>query len=281
MEPRPMEDPPPPWLTSGQAAKMCAVTPATILNWIRVGRLEARRTPGGHYRIRQDALQPFHGRGRSPTLGLGRERRSRPLRCWEYLSDQGVLREACRACIVYKVRASWCFNIASLGLDSDHSRRACPTACDDCAYYRRAMGEPTRVLVVTPDPVLHATLRGQASPSLSIHLARNAYEAAAAVESFLPAFAVVDVEAVGPREGGLLECLDQDPRLPWLKTVIAVPPGRAGRNIMACAGPLVVGRIDKPFDLSHILAVIESFPVEPAHDGESSFLDTQPKGGHP
>ncbi len=38
-------------LTTGQAAKLCEVTPDTVLKWIRKGRLRGGRTAGGHFRI--------------------------------------------------------------------------------------------------------------------------------------------------------------------------------------------------------------------------------------
>jgi len=38
-------------LTTGQAARYCYVSQATIINWIRQGKLKAYATPGGHHRI--------------------------------------------------------------------------------------------------------------------------------------------------------------------------------------------------------------------------------------
>lgn len=38
-------------LTTGQAARYCHVSQATIINWIKKGKLEAYATPGGHHRI--------------------------------------------------------------------------------------------------------------------------------------------------------------------------------------------------------------------------------------
>ena len=38
-------------LTTGQVAEYCQVSQATILNWIKKGKLEAYATPGGHFRI--------------------------------------------------------------------------------------------------------------------------------------------------------------------------------------------------------------------------------------
>ena len=39
------------YLTTFQAADILSVTPDSILKWIKSGKLKARRTPGGHYRI--------------------------------------------------------------------------------------------------------------------------------------------------------------------------------------------------------------------------------------
>ncbi|MDY6875838.1 MAG: helix-turn-helix domain-containing protein [Chloroflexota bacterium] len=38
-------------LTTGQVARYCHVSQATILNWIKKGKLKAYATPGGHHRI--------------------------------------------------------------------------------------------------------------------------------------------------------------------------------------------------------------------------------------
>ncbi len=241
---------------------MCAVTPATVLNWIRTGRLEGIRTPGGHYRIKLEKLRPLLSQQKTPNLKLERPPGDAPLRCWEYLSEGGAVRDECVNCVVYRVRASWCFQIATLGIDSGHARRFCPTSCDDCAYYRRVVGLPTNVLIVSSDPDLRERLEAEADEGIVLRFARNAYEASAAVETFLPAFAVVDLEFTAARENGLLESLARDPRLPGLKTVAAVRRGRSNRKGSLNGSSFIAGRIEKPFDLAQIQAVIESFPVE-------------------
>jgi excisionase family DNA binding protein len=266
------------WLSTGQAAELCAVTPATVLNWIRSGRLEGVRTPGGHYRIREEKLRPMVATGRPSFLRSGSHPRNAPLRCWEYLSDRGEVRDECLDCVVYTVRAALCFQIATLGLDTGHSRRSCPTSCDDCAYYRRVKGLPTNVLIVSSDTELLESLRQEPGGDVVLHFAQNAYEASAAVENFLPAFAVVDLDSTAVREGGLLESLSRDPRLPGLKTVVAVPPRRSGRGGRIETSPFVAGRIEKPFDLSHIRAVIESFPVESPILGNGPLQEYPTKG---
>lgn len=46
-------------LTTGQAARYCQVSQATIINWIKGGKLKAYATPGGHHRIRMDDFLSF------------------------------------------------------------------------------------------------------------------------------------------------------------------------------------------------------------------------------
>ncbi|HIE28190.1 TPA: helix-turn-helix domain-containing protein [Candidatus Poribacteria bacterium] len=45
--------------TTGQAAKYLKVSSVTVYNWIRAGKLEAYKTPGGQYRIVPEVLIDF------------------------------------------------------------------------------------------------------------------------------------------------------------------------------------------------------------------------------
>ncbi|MBD3166695.1 response regulator [bacterium] len=47
------------WFTTGQIARHCHVTPETVANWIKKGRLKAGTTPGGHYRVFREELVRF------------------------------------------------------------------------------------------------------------------------------------------------------------------------------------------------------------------------------
>ena len=47
------------WLSTGEAAKLCSVTPDAVQKWIRSRRLAAQKTPGGHYRIALEDITPF------------------------------------------------------------------------------------------------------------------------------------------------------------------------------------------------------------------------------
>lgn len=45
--------------TTFETAKLCQVSPLSIINWVNAGRLPAFRTPGGHRRIRREDLIRF------------------------------------------------------------------------------------------------------------------------------------------------------------------------------------------------------------------------------
>ena len=53
-------------LTTGEIARICQVSQATVLNWIRDRGLVAYTTPGGHYRVLPADLQEFAARYRMP-----------------------------------------------------------------------------------------------------------------------------------------------------------------------------------------------------------------------
>jgi excisionase family DNA binding protein len=58
-------------MTTGEIARLCGVSLPTVKKWIREGRLQAFRTPGGHYRVREGAFREFAQRmGLEPERGL-------------------------------------------------------------------------------------------------------------------------------------------------------------------------------------------------------------------
>jgi excisionase family DNA binding protein len=250
------------WLTTGQAARLCSVTPDTVLKWIKKGSLKAVRTAGGHYRIKRQDLAHLLTVGRSPgsptqTLDGGPEQ----LRCWEYFSRGGLVREECEACAVYRARAARCFRMAMMGRDIGHARQFCQTSCEDCVYFQRLSGMTINVLVITTDRHLVRRLQEHEFEKIALRFARNAYEASAVVHAFLPAFAIVDQDAFPRDDDGLLEGLTNDPRLPGLKIVLAIRRGEAQRQAGGHAGQFISRVIEKPFGPDEIETVIDGFPV--------------------
>jgi excisionase family DNA binding protein len=258
-----MAQPDPYLLTTGQAAKLCEVVPDTILKWIRKGRLRGTRTAGGHYRINPRDLQPHVAPGR--LVGQATEATpssSRTLPCWEYLSDNRVVRDKCKDCKVYQERAAGCLEA---GNGQAYADRLCEGSCDECAYYRRVRGLSTNVLVISSDEPLLQRLSTGENDSIVLQTARSAYEASAAVQAFPAAFVIVDQELVATEGNRLLQALSTDPRLTGAKIVLCVPHGATtGRDteIRGYGGGAVFGTIEKPFGLRRIAAVINSFPIE-------------------
>ena len=111
-------------LTTGQCAQYCLVTPATIANWIKAGRLPAQRTAGGQYRVRRCALRRFMVATGMPTDILDND--VRPF-CWEWMSDADArLKPACLSCEVRRSSELNCFSH-----HPDNSAQPCET----CSYF--------------------------------------------------------------------------------------------------------------------------------------------------
>ena len=250
-------------LTTGQAAKLCEVTPDTILKWITKGRLRGARTAGGHYRIDLRDLEPHIPPGRLEKASAEMPKCFlQKLHCWEYLSDKGAIREECKTCVVYRVEAAQCFQMADLGTEVGHARQFCRSSCEDCVYYRRVQGLPTNVLVITPDEALLERLAAEQNNSITLRLARSAYEASAIIQHFQAAFVVVDEEILTTGEAGLLDHLSTDPRLPGVKIVLGVQHGTASARRGGRNDDVVFSVIEKPFGSRRIAAVVNSFPIE-------------------
>lgn len=65
-------------LSTGDIARYCQVTPATVVNWIKANKLEVYTTPGGQYRMDAEEFLKFLDKNRFPVpeeLAPGKERR--------------------------------------------------------------------------------------------------------------------------------------------------------------------------------------------------------------
>ncbi len=248
-------------LTTSEAARLCSVQPDTVLKWVKKGRLRAERTAGGHHRIDRRDLESFL---RAHRVGgeaqPANETTAQPVRCWEFFSDQGVLRDACKECVVYRVRAALCFELLGLGKEVGHAKLFCQNSCEDCAYYRRVKGLKIHVLVVSQDEDLIRDLAGEESEDLSLRVVHNGYEASAVMHDFRPAFAVVDRGLLPDGGRELVECLTADSRVPGLKIILAVPGAGRRRRKESEKGGVAV--LVKPFGLDQVRAVVNRLPVE-------------------
>ena len=85
------------FLTTGQAAALCSVTPDAVLKWIKSGKIPANRTPGGHYRIRRgDLLAASAMEKEGYVIDKSRDR---PFQyCWEFNARSGEIQADCQQC---------------------------------------------------------------------------------------------------------------------------------------------------------------------------------------
>jgi len=263
-------------LTTGEAASLCGVKPDTVLKWVKSGKLPARRTAGGHHRIDFHDLEAYTRSAGKLFVHAG-EGGSAPhaLRCWEYLSDRGRVREECLRCIVYQVRAAMCFEMLGVGGGNSHARQFCQMSCEDCVYYQRVRGFEAKVLIVSSDEQMLGALSSQECEGLSLHFARNAYEASTLIPVVRPAFVVVDKSLSPSGWGELVDCLAQDSRVPGLKILLAAMHiASADRTRLLERG--VADVVAKPVSLDAIRAAIGKFPVESSGRDPVTIADLPP-----
>jgi hypothetical protein len=167
--------------------------------------------------------------------------------------------------------------MADLGLETGHARRFCQTSCEDCVYYRRVNRLPTCVLVITADEGVPERLAKEENESIAVRVAHNAYDASAIIHDFRPAFVVVDEGLLAAGEGGLLDSLASDPRVPGLRIILAVSPSRTGRKRDRAKSSLIDGVIEAPFTLRQIADVINTFPVDSLPPGDRNMRATTGK----
>lgn len=252
-------------LTTGQAAKLCAVTPDTVLKWIKKGKLEATRTAGGHYRVALPDLEPFlAGFGQKPVPVVsqgtfpplrshdGTKEEAEEVPCWEFLSDNGETREACKQCVVYRVKATRCFLMAGLDSDVGHAHQFCEGTCEECVYYRRVQGLGTQVLFISPDEELVSRIEWSEDETVTIRFARNGYEASALIQEFRPEVAIIDLDGLPDHGFGLLDSIAADPRVPHIRVILVVPSEGMKRVLQRPRHRLVVSMLEKPHVCDHI-----------------------------
>jgi hypothetical protein len=182
--------------------------------------------------------------------------------CWEFLSDNGETREACRQCVVYRVKATRCFLMAGLDTDVGHAHQFCEGSCEDCVYYRRVQGLGTQVLFISSDEDLVYRVEWSEDDSTTMRFARNGYEASALIQDFRPEVAIIDLEGLPDQGFGLLDSIAADPRVPHIRVILVVPPESMPRVMQRPRHRLVVSILEKPNVCDQIEEVVKGSLVE-------------------
>ncbi len=242
-------------LRTGEVAKLCGVTPDAVLKWIKKGKLPATRTAGGHYRVtREDcvALGLCDSNGDDPVAASDERAAGGDAiqRCWEYFGGPGTPPESCLSCLVYQARAQYCYRLAELGKKAGLGHDFCKTDCMDCPFYRACHGLATTVLVITRDQALTRRLEKQVdSDKVSLRFARSGYESSTLIGTFRPAVVVMDGQLPEVSEGGLLDSIANDDRIPGVRVFVARrdedEDAVGGRTVLTLAAPITAERIEQ------------------------------------
>lgn len=207
------------YLTTGEAARLCSVTPNTILRWVRDGRLPAATTSGGHHRISRSELVRFTAFDKAADPAQRAEKNYQY--CWDFHSENGVLPEGCLTCIVYRSRSGRCYQLAKMPSKVGHSHLHCANTCEECEYYHEIHDKHPSVLIVTS----HLELRDRltASTDVDIKTVRFAdceYQCCLEVESFQPDYVVIDCSIGKDRCQALARSLANDRRVPFVRLIL-------------------------------------------------------------
>ncbi len=122
------------YLSTGEAAAIFDVDSDTVLRWIKSGEIPAIRTPGGHYRIPRNVFLTKM----IEDTSINEKKDSQPVLsyCWEFNSESGIIRSECKECIVYKSKASRCYELSTLPVPVGHAKLFCSESCEDCQYFK-------------------------------------------------------------------------------------------------------------------------------------------------
>ncbi len=247
-------------LTTGQAAKICSVTPDTVLKWIRSGRLLATRTPGGHHRVSFDKLIEVLDSDSGVFLENERveikpKAKSHPFKyCWEFNNKGGGL-NGCEECIVYTMRAKRCYEVVERAKEIGHNKLFCKQTCQECNYYHVVHQQSANVLFVSDNELLASRLKkGADKLGLNFEVTECEYTTSALVDMFRPDYAIVDCSLGEQPTKDICNHLMEDPRIPFVRVVLAATddelPESCDKEIFA--------RMEKPVDIEDIAECIRA-----------------------
>jgi excisionase family DNA binding protein len=240
-------------LTTGQAAKYCSVTPDTILKWIRSGFLPAQRTAGGHHRIDERDLEKVLKPSSKEMAGSVIDFTDRSFRyCWEF-NGEGDLKDGCRECAVYQMRAQRCYELMRLVPDADHPKLHCSGGCQDCDYFQIVHEQSINVLIVSDDDSLVKVLQKETDHNFNIEYSDCEYACSAVISEFRPDFAIVDCQIGTELSREICKHLMADPRIPYIRVMMAANEG----NFPEACDKEIFARLKRPFSIRDISECIK------------------------
>lgn len=236
------------YYTTSQAARLLAVSPDTVLRWVRQGKISSYNTPGGHSRIPREAVeQMLH----SPQQPVSRtEPPVLPYHyCWEFYGDKGEIKPACRECVVYRSRARRCYEMRDIPEQFGHLKLHCHSDCNACDYYEKVRGQGTSVLLVTRNRHLRYSMLSEARKAdIIVRGASDEYECATILDEFRPDYIVLDGTFGRKRTQDICRHLSSDKRIPFTKIILT---SREDFN-KDCFEGRIFCWIEKPFTFAQL-----------------------------
>ncbi len=240
------------YFSTGEVAEFCSVTPDTVLKWIRAGKIPAIRTPGGHHRISRASLRTLIQDDEFPEKSIAK--RTPFQYCWEFYTKTGAVTEACRKCIVFRSRSSRCYEMNDLPADAGYVGLFCDSNCEECEYFATVHGQPSNVLVVTDQNRLREALERDALEiDFNLQIVDSEYRCSMVVERFRPDYVVVDCSMGGERCALIAQLLDEDPRIPFVRIILAGSP----EDLPKGCDKMIFARIDRHFTARMISDLVD------------------------
>jgi excisionase family DNA binding protein len=214
-------------ISTGQAAKLCSVTPDTILKWIKNNKLEAIKTAGGHYRITKEKLQPYMVERLEPT-------QQAPIQinyCWEYHARDDNVNESCRECLIFKSKAEKCYLLSGLGKQAGHAQTFCTTSCYECEYFQFISESPINVLIISENTDMKEKLKADVKENLVLKSSCCGYETSTLIQDFRPDYIIIDESMVKSNSDELCKHILDDPRAHGSQIILAVTKHKSDKEL--------------------------------------------------
>jgi excisionase family DNA binding protein len=250
-------------LTTTQAARLLSVSPDTVLKWVKAGKIPAKRTLGGHYRIKPESLDlPPKTVELLPVVSSPTDIPVVHQYCWEFHADNGEIKDDCLSCITYKSRSRRCYEFADLPEGIGFLKLNCRTTCEECDFYRLVSGQNPNILICSKSQRIITDLRSADDcENMNIRIGEDEYEVASIIETFRPDFIVVDCSIGYRRSKRLCMNLFRDARIPVTRILLA----SRSKNLTDYCDRDVFAWIKKPFTTEQLKECIEGASRTRAH----------------
>jgi excisionase family DNA binding protein len=242
------------YYTTTEASKVLSVSPDTVLKWVRAGKIDSYRTPGGHARIPKSAVASMLPDGVSAPHPASPTNENVAFQyCWNFHSHGGEVEKQCLSCVAYKSRARRCYEMRDIPEQFGHLKLHCVIDCKHCEYYRTMSEHGTSAMIVSRNKKLEELATDAEEDGLTVKFASSEYECAAMVDRFRPDYVVIDCSFGAARTRDICNHLMNDDRIPLTRIILT----SRSANIKDCCDSEIFGWIIKPFTLKQLRELIE------------------------